>query len=159
MYLHWVTCQSARYDRCIWVCECYCLVISFVFWIVEFLGLAARSIFSINWVSISLTKLSVSFKFRIYDILLHVVHTHRNLEVSLFFMSNWILFCWQKDSIRNFHNRDTVIEKTFRYYCRINSKMEMTQQESTLHSLALKKQFQKNESIWKILQLSNSSFP
>jgi hypothetical protein len=41
--------------------------------------------------------------------------------------------------IRNFHNRDTVIEKTFSYYCKINSKMKMAQQGSNLHSLALKK--------------------
>jgi hypothetical protein len=38
---------------------------------------------------------------------------------------------------------DPVIEKTFRYYCKINSKMERVQQGSNLHSLALKWQFPK----------------
>jgi hypothetical protein len=37
----WVTRQRSRYDHCIGTCECYYLVSSFVFRIVEFLGLAA----------------------------------------------------------------------------------------------------------------------
>jgi hypothetical protein len=36
---------------------------------------------------------------------------------------------------------NTVIEKTFRHYCRINSKMQRAQQGSNMHSLALKMQF------------------
>jgi len=46
------SCPSGRrpYDHCIGTCECYYLVSSFVFWIVEFLGLAAPEwIFS--WLS------------------------------------------------------------------------------------------------------------
>jgi hypothetical protein len=83
----WVTRQRSRYDHCIGTCECYYLVSSFVFWIVEFLGLAAPEWF-FSWLSFHFVNKNLSV---IYFLLClfcwHFVRTHLliKLEVNSIF--------------------------------------------------------------------------
>jgi len=53
--------------------------------IMDFLGLVAPEWFFSSLSFHFVDKIFVFFKFRIYNILLHIVHTHNKLEVILFF--------------------------------------------------------------------------
>jgi len=64
--------------------ECYYLVSSLVFWIVDILGLAAPEWFFSSWVSTLLTKILVLFIFSIV-IFVNTLSTHLHLEVNFIF--------------------------------------------------------------------------